>query len=574
MKSHSPSAGFLLCLALIASAEPARAGTFTRLNDGDPHPSWAVPRINNAGHVSLIRATTSSYSGAVYLWSGTWAGLAPFPGASMSNMVFQPRIELNDLDRIAYTIGGEAVRTADLSGVIPLGAAPTSLNYAIDINNNNRVAAFTWHAYMHNDIHTADPPYTTYAAAVTGGDILTYHVAINDSGQVAWRPNGTSSNIYCFTPGVGSVAIGASDYAPFDLDNAGQIIHVRDRNKIMLGNLVLRRSAAVWRNTDQYAQPRVSDDGRHVVWTEFDGTRWNLWTLVDGLPTNLTLGGYHDVLAPDVNNAGTIVFASATSMWVDPYVSDVYLYEDAAPEPLVYNGHFDGQTWFGWRTVLSGAAAATLEPRVEGGYAARLVAGSPAGMEQAIDLPAGVPTLAFDFDFPTSGGQTLTIALDGEVVAQLLPVDDTEPGFTPHQLTLPAVAPPGRTGALLSFRLDGAPGTAIQLDNVGVTVAASGVFPDPGFDTLVRLMRVTPNPFGASMTLHYELDQPGRVNATICDARGRHVATLGDDHRQAGAHRASWAGTNDEGRPMASGVYFLRLRVGRETRVAKVTLVR
>ncbi|RPJ44540.1 MAG: hypothetical protein EHM19_06590, partial [Candidatus Latescibacterota bacterium] len=133
---------WIAALALtFGAATVAGAGTFTKLNEGDPHPSWGVSRINNAGHVAMTKGTTSAYSGAAWLWTGSWSTLRSFPGSSVGNFIFKPRLELNDRDRIAYATGGDAVRVADTTGVVTLGAAPTSLNYFIDIDNDNRIAA-------------------------------------------------------------------------------------------------------------------------------------------------------------------------------------------------------------------------------------------------------------------------------------------------------------------------------------------------------------------------------------------------------------------------------------------------
>jgi flagellar hook assembly protein FlgD len=45
----------------------------------------------------------------------------------------------------------------------------------------------------------------------------------------------------------------------------------------------------------------------------------------------------------------------------------------------------------------------------------------------------------------------------------------------------------------------------------------------------------------------------------VLDASGRAVRELADRVMPAGEHSADWDGTNGEGRPVAGGVYFIRL---------------
>ena len=57
--------------------------------------------------------------------------------------------------------------------------------------------------------------------------------------------------------------------------------------------------------------------------------------------------------------------------------------------------------------------------------------------------------------------------------------------------------------------------------------------------------------------------------------QARHQAqTLLDEHRPAGAHEATWRGTDAQGRPQPSGVYFVRLEADGAARTVKLTLAR
>jgi agmatine/peptidylarginine deiminase len=79
-------------------------------------------------------------------------------------------------------------------------------------------------------------------------------------------------------------------------------------------------------------------------------------------------------------------------------------------------------------------------------------------------------------------------------------------------------------------------------------------------DALVfRLEQNSPNPFNPVTTLAFQLPAAGDVELSVYSASGRRVATLLDGHAEAGRSSVAWRGMDDEGRKVASGVYFFRL---------------
>ncbi|MCP4090839.1 MAG: T9SS type A sorting domain-containing protein, partial [Gammaproteobacteria bacterium] len=50
--------------------------------------------------------------------------------------------------------------------------------------------------------------------------------------------------------------------------------------------------------------------------------------------------------------------------------------------------------------------------------------------------------------------------------------------------------------------------------------------------------------------------QPSMVKLTIYDIAGRVVRNLVNEHVGAGSHDVIWAGLNNKGEPVTSGVYF------------------
>jgi hypothetical protein len=83
-----------------------------------------------------------------------------------------------------------------------------------------------------------------------------------------------------------------------------------------------------------------------------------------------------------------------------------------------------------------------------------------------------------------------------------------------------------------------------------------------------------PNPFNPSTAFSYALPGRAPVALEIYDVSGRLVRVLVDAVQEAGAHEAVWNGTDGDGRAVASGVYFYRLRSGAFSESRRMILVR
>lgn len=70
-----------------------------------------------------------------------------------------------------------------------------------------------------------------------------------------------------------------------------------------------------------------------------------------------------------------------------------------------------------------------------------------------------------------------------------------------------------------------------------------------------------PNPFNASTRIHYELPISAHVSITIYNLCGQLIYSLNQNQLPAGNHELVWDGVNNQGQPVASGIYFLQIRV-------------
>ena len=85
---------------------------------------------------------------------------------------------------------------------------------------------------------------------------------------------------------------------------------------------------------------------------------------------------------------------------------------------------------------------------------------------------------------------------------------------------------------------------------------------------------VRPNPFNPSTTIEYVLDREQQLRIEVFDARGSRVVMLRDEVAAVGEGAVEWNGRDARGRPVAGGVYFVRLRGETVDDVRKIALVK
>jgi hypothetical protein len=77
-----------------------------------------------------------------------------------------------------------------------------------------------------------------------------------------------------------------------------------------------------------------------------------------------------------------------------------------------------------------------------------------------------------------------------------------------------------------------------------------------------------PNPFNPTTTISFTLAQAGAVELDVYDVLGRHMRSLINQRMTTGSHKLAWS---PEG---ASGIYFVSLHAGLESRVQKIMYVK
>jgi hypothetical protein len=126
----------------------------------------------------------------------------------------------------------------------------------------------------------------------------------------------------------------------------------------------------------------------------------------------------------------------------------------------------------------------------------------------------------------------------------------------------------GRTDVLL-----GAGDGLIRLYR-GTSEATGTPLRSPAAPTRARLLAAFPNPFRSPTTIPFELGRGAHVHLSVHDLAGRRIARVADDTFGPGAHSMVWTGVDEAGRPVPSGVYFVRMRAGNTAVSRKLVLLR
>lgn len=90
----------------------------------------------------------------------------------------------------------------------------------------------------------------------------------------------------------------------------------------------------------------------------------------------------------------------------------------------------------------------------------------------------------------------------------------------------------------------------------------------------ILLYQNYPNPFNPSTTISFKISQKSKVFLEIFDIFGKRIRTLVDDELDSGIHHFTWNGTDEFNNQVASGIYFYKLIVGKNSLTKKMILIR
>jgi len=83
-----------------------------------------------------------------------------------------------------------------------------------------------------------------------------------------------------------------------------------------------------------------------------------------------------------------------------------------------------------------------------------------------------------------------------------------------------------------------------------------------------------PNPFNPETTIRYSVKEAGPVAIEIYNLKGQLVKSLVSDDKAAGEHSVIWKGTDNNNRPVSSGVYFYKMSAGKYSSTKKMIMMK
>lgn len=217
----------------------------------------------------------------------------------------------------------------------------------------------------------------------------------------------------------------------------------------------------------------------------------------------------------------------------------------------------------------------------------RLVVSGLTPGDQLVGWRAAVRCIGGDFLAWQPAGETASVTLAGGVPLTILPEEpllvDTE-----GRLELATFSVALHDDGPAAVRVDGGaeadwPQLRFDHSEIGLAVVTAAddhvagrvvTEPTPDTPSVTRLGPVYPNPFNPSTKIPLELAQNGRARMDVYDVTGRRVAIILDEVRPAGRYLEQWGGQDTDGRPVASGAYYVRLEAGGVVHIQKMTMLK
>jgi hypothetical protein len=148
----------------------------------------------------------------------------------------------------------------------------------------------------------------------------------------------------------------------------------------------------------------------------------------------------------------------------------------------------------------------------------------------------------------------------GDVYSGRTYVGDAEeivPGSVFSQYRL-AISPPLDPGTVLTQTATTRNGSTSEF-GCSCTVPMAGEVEVGCRPSSFELQRPAPNPFSDRVAICYHIPEAGIVSLHAYDMGGRCVATLAEGGHEPGVYGLEWPGMDDQGRPLPSGAYVIRM---------------
>ncbi|MCK4654823.1 MAG: T9SS type A sorting domain-containing protein, partial [Candidatus Cloacimonetes bacterium] len=108
---------------------------------------------------------------------------------------------------------------------------------------------------------------------------------------------------------------------------------------------------------------------------------------------------------------------------------------------------------------------------------------------------------------------------------------------------------------------------------VSLNVLSTGII-DNIYPLITKLEGNYPNPFNPETVIKYQISNDYKIKLHIFNIKGQLVKTLINEIKEKGYHTAVWDGSDDNSKPVSSGIYLYKLQVGKSTFIKKMLLLK
>jgi hypothetical protein len=200
---------------------------------------------------------------------------------------------------------------------------------------------------------------------------------------------------------------------------------------------------------------------------------------------------------------------------------------------------------------------------------------SPAALLRPEDINVGVLLKSFMAVLRQSAIEVTWTLAEIDEGTELVASRSTGGDFV--ELPAAAIEHEGLSFSLVDRNIE--PGTTYRYQVSAIDARGSRVlFETDGITTPempLALHQNHPNPFNPSTTITYYLPAAAAVTLDVYDTAGRLVTRFfNQENQERGTHSVEWRGVDAQGRAVSSGVYFYRIRCGKDIIARKMILLR
>lgn len=92
--------------------------------------------------------------------------------------------------------------------------------------------------------------------------------------------------------------------------------------------------------------------------------------------------------------------------------------------------------------------------------------------------------------------------------------------------------------------------------------------------SIISNLNVFPNPLSGAATISFSLDQSQNVTLKIFDLTGRLMSTVANETMNSGDHQLQWNASDENGNPLNTGIYLLKLETPNRSEAIRLSVIK